>query len=93
MGSFFCFIRTLYIFSSTSFPTPILKGKVENQNLHAWGPTDFIIVTAPEFKQQADSLAQLHREYDGIMVNVATTLQVYNEFSSGTKDAFLIGAG
>lgn len=83
-------LRTLYVFSSTSFPTPILKGKVENQNLHAWGPTDFIIVTAPEFKQQADSLAQLHRQYDGITVNVATTLQVYNEFSSGTKDFLAI---
>ncbi len=83
-------LRTLYIFSSTSFPTPILKGKIENQNLHAWGPTDFIIITAPEFKEQADSLAQLHREYDGITVNVATTSQVYNEFSSGTKDFLAI---
>lgn len=83
-------LRTLYVFSSTSFPSPILKGKVENQNLHAWGPTDFIIVTAPQFKQQADSLAQLHRQYDGITVNVATTTQVYNEFSSGTKDFLAI---
>lgn len=83
-------LRTLYIFSSTSFPTPILKGKVENQNLHSWPATDFIIVTAPEFKEQADSLAQLHREYDGITVNVATTTQVYNEFSSGTKDFLAI---
>ncbi len=83
-------LRTLYIFSSNAFPTPILKGKVENQNLHAWPPTEFIIVTAPEFKEQADSLAQLHREHDGITVNVATTTQVYNEFSSGTKDFLAI---
>ena len=83
-------LRTLYIFTGNSFPTPILKGKVENQSLHSWPPTDFIIVTAPEFKEQADSLAQLHRQYDGITVNVATTSQVYNEFSSGTKDFLAI---
>lgn len=83
-------LRTIYIFAGSAFPTPILKGKIENQNLHAWEATDFIIVTAPEFKEQADSLAQLHREYDGITVNVATTNQVYNEFSSGTKDFLAI---
>ncbi len=83
-------LRTIHIFSGSSFPTPILKGKIENQNLHAWEPTEFIIITAPEFKEQADTLAQLHRECDGITVNVATTTQVYNEFSSGTKDFLAI---
>ena len=83
-------LRTIYVFTNNTFPTPILKGKIENQNLHSWEATDFIIVTAPEFKEQADSLAQLHRIYDGITVNVATTTQVYNEFSSGTKDILAI---
>jgi hypothetical protein len=78
--------QKIIAFSGSNFPTPTLKGKVENQNLHGLEQTDFIIITAPEFKTQADSLAQLHRICDSINVAVVTTQQVYNEFSSGTKD-------
>lgn len=83
-------LRKIVVFSGSNFPTPILKGKIENQNLHAWEATDFVIVTAPIFLDQAEELAELHRQYDGITVGVATTQQVYNEFSSGTKDMLAI---
>lgn len=82
--------RLLYVFTGNSFPTPILKGKIDNQNLHAWTPVELVIVTAPEFLNQANMLADLHRTNDGISVGVATTQQVYNEFSSGTKDFLAI---
>lgn len=82
--------RKIIVFSGSNFPTPILKGKIENQNLHAWNATDFVIVTAPVFLEQAEELAELHRQHDGIEVRVATTQQVYNEFSSGTKDLLAI---
>ena len=45
-----------------------------------------LIVTHPLFKAAADSLAKLHREKDGLSVFVATTQQIYNEFSSGAPD-------
>ncbi|MDR1724977.1 MAG: type IX secretion system sortase PorU [Bacteroidales bacterium] len=73
-------------FAGSNFPTPALKGKIENQNLHGLSHVDFIIITAPEFISQADTLAKLHRINDSINVAVVTTQQVYNEFSSGTKD-------
>lgn len=83
-------VCSVIMFSGSNFPTPTLKGKTENQNLHAWEATDFVIVTAPAFLEQAERLAELHRRYDGINVKIATTQQVYNEFSSGTKDFLAI---
>ncbi len=83
-------LHNIVISSGSNFQTPILKGKVENQNLHGWEATDFVIVTAPQFLEQAERLAELHRQYDGINVKVATTQQVYNEFSSGTRDMLAI---
>lgn len=80
----------LIVFNGSNFPAPVLKGKVENQNLHAWEATDFVIVSAPAFLEQAERLAELHRRCDGMTVKVATTQQVYNEFSSGTKDFLAI---
>ena len=83
-------VCSVIMFSGSNFPTPTLKGKIENQNLHAWEAADFVIVTAPAFLEQAERLAELHRTYDGINVKIATTQQVYNEFSSGTKDFLAI---
>lgn len=83
-------LHTILISSGTNFPTPGLRGRVANQNLHSWQPTEFVIVAAPEFLSQAEELAELHRQYDNISVQVATTTQVYNEFSSGTKDILAI---
>lgn len=83
-------VCSVIMFSGSNFPTPTLKGKIENQNLHAWEAADFVIVTAPAFLEQAERLAELHRRYDGINVKIATTQQVYNEFSSGTKDFLAI---
>ena len=73
--------------SGTSFAKPEIVGVVANQNLHALQPSDLVIITHPDFLSQAESLAQTHRDKDGLSVNVATTEQVYNEFSSGTPDA------
>ena len=81
---------SVIMFNGSNFPTPTLKGKIENQNLHAWEAVDFVIVTAPAFLEQAERLAEIHRTYDHIKVNIATTQQVYNEFSSGTKDFLAI---
>lgn len=62
--------------------------KVENQNLHGYKEkgADFIIITPPSLKEYAEEIAQLHRDYDGIEVVVATTEDLYNEFSGGVPD-------
>ncbi len=60
--------------------------KIENQNLHALAPADFIIVSHPLFMDQAIRLAQLHYQYDDFTCIIVTPQEVYNEFSSGAQD-------
>ncbi len=65
-------------------------GDVPNQNLHGFGPTQMLIVTHPLFRTWADSIALFHQQKDNMTVEVVTTSQVYNEFSSGASDASAI---
>ncbi|MFZ4582620.1 MAG: type IX secretion system sortase PorU, partial [Paludibacter sp.] len=72
---------------ASSFPKPEIIGQVTNQNIHAMPQAEMIIITNPKFVVQAEELAQAHRTIDNLRVNIFTTDQVYNEFSSGTPDA------
>lgn len=76
--------------NSTNLFAPKYIGKVANQNLHATGQVDLIIVTHPEFLDEAQQLADYHKNHDNMRVVVATTDQVYNEFSSGAQDVSAI---
>lgn len=74
------------------FPEPEYSGAVPNQNLHAAGQADMVIVV-PEsgrLTAQAERLARAHRDIDGMTVQVVNAGQIYNEFSSGTPDATAI---
>lgn len=73
--------------ASSAFGKPEIVSEVPNQNLHALQPVDMVILTHPNFLSQAEILAKAHREKDNLTVEVITTEQVYNEFSSGTPDA------
>ncbi|MBQ8968165.1 MAG: type IX secretion system sortase PorU [Bacteroidaceae bacterium] len=72
-----------------SFPQPTVVGEIENQNLHRLDSLDMVIIvpTSNVLAEQAERLAEAHREYDGLRVVVVRADQVYNEFSSGTPDA------
>ena len=76
--------------NKASYLNPVFDSKIENQNLHGHQPADFIIVTAPVFLDAAERLASIHIEQDGMTVNIATTEQIYNEFSSGKQDLIAI---
>ena len=65
---------------------PTAVGKVENQNLHAIDRADMLIVTHPEFRAQAERLAEHRRSHNGYTVRVASTTEIYHEFSSGKDD-------
>ncbi len=87
----------LVIKYSGSFPSPTYTdsklqdvGWTMNQNLHALSTPVFLIVTHPAFLNQAEQLADIHRTKDQMSVEVVTTQQVYNEFSSGKPDAAAI---
>ena len=65
---------------------PFFEGKVVNQNLHATGNVQFIIVSHPDFLDAANKLADFHRTRDLMDVLVTTQQAIYNEFSSGSQD-------
>ncbi|MDD3685426.1 MAG: type IX secretion system sortase PorU [Bacteroidales bacterium] len=76
---------------STSFSSPVFQGSddvgvVTNQNLHALQPADLIIITHPDFYNQALTVKSIHENYDDMNVVIVKPEEVYNEFSSGTPD-------
>jgi hypothetical protein len=76
---------------NASLLTPVYKndpmvGLIENQNLHALEQPEMVIITHRTFKNQAEELAQFHRDQDGLKVIVAEQQKVFNEFSSGSPD-------
>jgi Peptidase family C25 len=73
-------------FAGNNFASPQNFGVVENQNIHAISVADLIIITAPQFLQEANRLAQHHSTKDNLKTIVATTNQIYNEFGSGAGD-------
>jgi hypothetical protein len=74
----------------TGYYTPGAYGKVDSQDIHGAPQPDMVIVTYPDFKAAADSIAQYHNFHDSLVVQVVTPQQVYNEFSSGTQDVSAI---
>jgi hypothetical protein len=79
-------LRQFIALDGSWFDSVQLSGPVVNQDLHAMNPPDLIIVTNPLFLDQANILAGFHRTRSNLTVDVATTTQVYNEFSSGMQD-------
>lgn len=61
--------------------------QIPNQDLHRLRNIDLVIITPTHLLEPAKALAQAHEEHDGIVADVVTDQQVYNEFSSGTPDA------
>lgn len=72
--------------STVDYYTPQYVGKVANQNLHSLNQADYVIVTHPLFLKEAQQLALFHQKNEGLSYAIATTEQIYNEFSSGRQD-------
>lgn len=67
--------------------TPEAVGPVANQDLHALGAdVNMLIVYPTEFEAQARALAEHRESFSGLNVALASTEEVYNEFSSGRQD-------
>ena len=81
--------RYIAVKTNAVFPTPENMGVIPNQNLHALDSINLLIIVPANGKltQQAERLAQAHRERDGIRCAVVEADKIYNEFSSGTPDA------
>ena len=83
-------LKEFVAFQGNNFPTPTPVGRISNQNLHGMAQADMVIVTHASFLSQANELAAHKRANDNLRVNVATTDQVFNEFSSGMRDVSAI---
>lgn len=83
-------LRQFVAFDIDNTYSVTLVGGIANQNLHGLGQADMVIVSHPSMIAQANELAEIHRNNDGLSVNVVTTDQVYNEFSSGNRDVSAI---
>ena len=83
-------LKEYVAFLPSAFQTPAALGALPNQNLHALTPADFLIISAPEFLSEARRLAQYRKNTQGLGYHVVSSEQVYNEFSSGKRDASAI---
>lgn len=74
-------------YANGTFPTPEVVGVVPAQNLHGMNTPDMVIITTSLCRKQAERLARIHREHQGMDVAVVDQQEVFNEFSSGTPNA------
>lgn len=83
-------LQDFIVFDGSDYLSPVIDGedlgRVNNQNLHGVGAYDMIIVTHPDFINQANELAEIHRNSDNLTVFVTQPQTIYNEFSSGITD-------
>lgn len=84
------YLHEFIAFDGTQYRRPAYVGEVANQNLHGVDFVDHLIVTHPDFLEAANKLADFHRSSRNLRVLVATTTQIYNEFSSGGQDVSAI---
>ncbi|MDF1547471.1 MAG: type IX secretion system sortase PorU [Bacteroidales bacterium] len=87
-------LREFIAFDESMVLAPIIQGNdlgsIENQNLHGINEADMIIVSHPEFLDQAKELQNIHQTESGMNVVLLSTEQIYNEFSSGSPDVSAI---
>ena len=80
-------LRNFVVFSLSNTLQPLLRsGTVANQNLHGSLPAEMVIITHPLFTKYAEQLADLHLGNSGLISQIVTPRQIYNEFSGGIPD-------
>lgn len=72
---------------SGTFSHPEFVSTVANQDIHSEPVPDMIILAPSAYLDQARRVAQLHEKYDRFRVLVLDHEKVFNEFSSGNRDA------
>lgn len=80
-------LKKFIAFLPGSVNTPVIKATpIPNQDLHSSGFADMIIVTHPLFMSYAEKLAAIHLKNNGLISQIVTPSQIYNEFSGGVPD-------
>ena len=80
-------LKKYVLFTVSNSLNPIIEATpINNQNLHGSDPADMIIVSHPLFLQFARKLADIHLAASGLITQIVTPEQIYNEFSGGIPD-------
>jgi hypothetical protein len=80
-------LRTFIAFTAANAIIPSIKQEaISNQDLHSSAPADMIIITHPLFLSYAQELADIHFNNNGLISQIVTPVQIYNEFSGGIPD-------
>jgi hypothetical protein len=83
-------LKEFIAFNDSELLIPEAPRKINNQNLHATGSVDLLIVTHPEFLSEAERLADFRENHNGLTVQLVSVNEIYNEFSSGKQDVTAI---
>ena len=67
-------------------PEILSNSKIKNQNVHAIKDINYLLITTDEFEEQAQRIADYHIENSGLTAKVVNLDEIYNEFSSGSRD-------
>ena len=67
-------------------PKSVKDANIKNQNLHAVKDINYMIITNAELAGQAQRLANYHKTNSNFTTKVVLVEEIYNEFSSGSKD-------
>jgi hypothetical protein len=81
-------LREYVVLDDADFYIPeiIQNSKIKNQNLHALKDINYVIITNSELSGQAQRLADYHQNNSNLTTKVVLLNEIYNEFSSGSKD-------
>ncbi len=79
-------LKQFIAFDGSTFLSAEFDMQIANQNLHNQKNIEYVIVTHPDFIDQANRLANFHRDHSGLSILLTTPQEIYNEFSSGAQD-------
>ena len=81
-------LKEYIVVSENDYYTPetVANASIENQNLHALKDINYLLITTSEFSEQAQRIANYHIENSEITAKVVLLDEIYNEFSSGSRD-------
>ena len=81
-------LKEYIVVSENDYYTPetVANASIENQNLHALKDINYLLITTSEFLEQAQRIANYHIENSELTAKVVLLDEIYNEFSSGSRD-------
>lgn len=79
-------LKNFTIINGSEYFKHISSEDIPNQNLHGISNVNFVIIRPDIFENEANRLAEIHRNHDGLSTVTLSLNQIYNEFSSGSQD-------